>query len=215
MLIDIHSHQPSQHDAQLLRLRSYRPSECALSPPSTYYSLGLHPCYAEDMTDEALHELELRLADEHLLFIGEAGLDKLSPVPMSIQQDFFVRQIELSEGCALPIVVHCVRAWGELLELRRSLRPRMPWFIHGYRRSPELAVQLMDVGCYLSFGYHAHPTSLRLAYERGRLLLETDTDTTHSISEVYTHAAEILGLPPSVLLEGLPRTLYQLAPRLG
>lgn len=172
-LIDIHTHTPREDiDSRM----SYRPSEALRA--EGLYSLGLHPCYAEDMTDAAYGLLTERIERERsrVWAIGEAGLDKLSVVSMPLQEHYFVLQVELSEGLALPLVIHCVRAYSELIAIKRRLKPRQQWIIHGYRRNASLAGQLLREGFALSFGKHWHSEALRLAYAHKALYIETDDD---------------------------------------
>lgn len=172
---------------------SYRPTEPLLGPG--LYSLGLHPCYPEDMQEEALALLRSRLRAEQaqIWAIGEAGLDKLSVVPLELQLYYLEEQIELSESHGIPLVLHCVRAYNELIALRKSLNPRQDWIIHGYRRGPELAESLIRSGFYLSFGQHYDAIALQVAYEAKRLYLETD-EASINIEEVYHKASLSLGL---------------------
>lgn len=172
---------------------SYRPSE-PLGGEGRY-SIGLHPCYAEDMSQEAWHCLRERVTSEGdaVWAIGEAGLDKLSPVALPEQEHYLRLQIALSEELGKPLVLHCVRAFAELLALRKELRPRQLWVIHGYRKGAGLARQLLDAGFALSFGRYYDAEALRLAYDAGALYLETD-DADISIEEVYERVAYNLGL---------------------
>lgn len=194
MLIDIHSHQASEHTSELLRIGAYAPSREVPLNINTAFTYGLHPCFAEDITPQGLERLEIHLKESlHLWGIGEAGLDKLSPIPWNEQIAYFIKQIELSEAFQKPLVIHCVRAWGELLQLHRALRPRQPWVIHGFRKAPALACQLMERGLYLSFGAHWHADSLQLALRERKLLIETD-ESPLALAEIYTRIANALGL---------------------
>jgi TatD DNase family protein len=136
--------------------------------------------------------------DPWVIAIGECGLDKCIATPMPLQIEVFSRQIELSERLGMPLVVHCVRAFNELLQLYKQLRPTQPWVVHGFTGKPALAEQLIKHGFYLSFG----KALLVLDSQTGRSLhsvpldhifLETD-DSKLEISEIYAAAAKILGL---------------------
>lgn len=171
---------------------SYRPSEPILVPGK--YSIGLHPCYPEDMTALSLARLRARLDAERpaVWAIGEAGLDKRSIVPLDLQRYYLEEQALLSEELHLPLVLHCVRAFGELQLLYRRMNPRQEWIIHGYRRQASLARQLLSEGFSLSFGEHYDAEALRLAHEAGRMYLETD-ESLVSIEDLYARAEAVLG----------------------
>ncbi len=162
---------------------SYSPNEALTT--EGLYSVGLHPCRVEDMTDEALALLVQRLSEEsnRIWAIGEAGLDKLSSVDMGLQEHYLRAQIALSEHWEKPLVLHCVRAYSELIALRRMTKAKQMWIIHGYRKGVKLAEQLLDAGFYLSFGQYFDVEALRLAKARQRMFTETD-DALLSIEEV-------------------------------
>ena len=51
------------------------------------------------------------------------------------------------------MIIHCVRAWDEVLAVHKKLRPKMKWMIHGFRGQARLANQLLSKGMYLSFWF--------------------------------------------------------------
>lgn len=198
--VDIHTHRSAAPSREVISVRSLR-IDTLTWPQTQPYTLGLHPWYAEDMTDAAYRVLYRHTHSHSLWGIGEAGLDRLSSVSLETQRLYFGKQIELSEELGLPLVIHCVRAWGELLQMRRGCR--MPWVIHGFRGKATLAEQLLSAGCHLSLGKYFRPEVLSQAHEAGRLLLETD-ESPITIEAVYATAAIVLDLP----LEELRAELY-------
>lgn len=209
MYIDCHSHQTGQKTLELLRIESLRLEQLA-NPLPTAYSIGLHPCYLIDMTNEAIRSLSEHVETYRPIAIGEAGIDKLSHAPLSDQISALNAQIELSEHYKLPIIIHCVRGWNELKDLRRRHKPQMPWIIHGFRKQPLLAQELLNLGYHLSFGYYAHLGSLKLAFEHERLLLETDTHTERSIQYLYRHTAKVLHTDITKLSQSIEQTASNL-----
>lgn len=184
VMLNIHTHIARPAREGFDNRLSYRPREVLRA--DGLYSIGLHPCYAEDLTEGGLELLKSRLTKETELVwaIGETGLDKLSPVPLDIQIYYLREQIALSEAYHKPLVLHCVRAFNELMALRQEFKPKEEWIIHGYRRKAELAEQLLRAGFSLSFGYYFDVEALRLAHQVGRAYMETD-DMDCSIEEVY------------------------------
>lgn len=159
------------------------------------------------MQDKSLLSLDEHLQSYTPLAIGEAGIDKLSSIPLSVQLSMFEAQIELSEQYELPIIIHCVRSWNELYTLQRKHKPQMPWIIHGFRKQPKLAHELLSKGHYLSFGRYAYPESIRLAFDKGHLFLETDDQQEVYIPKIYQDTAQILG----IRLEKLIRSIEESA----
>lgn len=210
--IDLHSHQPSTITPELLRLQSLRLGQ---SPTENHpYSLGLHPWYAEDLRQNALDRLISQAQSSSLVWaIGEAGLDKLSSIPLDIQIHYLREQIKLSERLQRPLVIHCVRAWSELLTLRREARAAQTWIVHGFRGKAQLAEQLLKAGIYLSFGQYFQPDSLRLADQAQRLFLETD-EATCPIQEIYTKASATLSKPTDILRTEIADRLAKICPEI-
>ncbi|MCK9605619.1 MAG: TatD family hydrolase [Methylomonas sp.] len=217
-LIDIHCHQFSHAshsqilsldahelaDAQVYTLAqtSSRPEDSISG--SCYFSLGIHPWFIERQNiDSALQALIALKDHPKLLAIGECGLDKCIDTPMSMQIEVFSRQIQLSEDFGKPLIIHCVRAFAELLHLKKSQAPSQAWIMHGFTGRPGLAAQLIQHGCYISFGkallLPGSPASQTLqAIPINRLFLETDAADL-SIDTIYAAAAKIRGIDPAHL----------------
>ena len=53
---------------------------------------------------------------------------------------------------SLPVIIHCVRAYNDLIPILRHY-PHVTPVIHGFTGSPELAERLLQAGGYLSFGH--------------------------------------------------------------
>lgn len=163
--------------------------------PDRLYSAGIHPWHVDDRQWEILKKW---ISHPRIVLVGEAGLDRLALTSSGIQEDFFIRQIELSEEAGKPLIIHCVKAWDELFRIRRITRPAMPWIIHGFRGKKQLAEQLLDRGLYLSFGARYNPEALHPAWAAGRLLLETDDSPIH-VGSLYRHVAEELQITEALL----------------
>lgn len=183
-------------------------------PEHVKLSVGLHPWkVAETWPDEvALIRAAVKRAD--VWAIGECGLDKAHGASLPLQMEAFRAHIALAEEVQKPLLVHCVRAFDELLMLRRELEASckkeggepQPWVIHGFRGKPEQAKQLMAKGLLLSFGHHYNVETLRWVYgcsglsglstpshEFNPFFLETD-DLHLSVRQVYEQAAHHLGV---------------------
>ena len=143
---DIHTHRP---DAPRDALADIRVTD-TVPDPARLSSAGLHPWDVTPDCREALDEVA-RLARHPLVAaIGECGIDRLAPVPLTLQTEAFVRQAEIADGCGKPLIIHAVRATADILALHRRLRPATVWIIHGFRGKPEAAAQLTRRGIRLS-----------------------------------------------------------------
>jgi TatD DNase family protein len=150
-----------------------------LNIPGVGYTYGIHPWFLNEENFErqlALVEQIARLP--FIIALGEAGFDRLRGPSAELQRIAFEEQIVISEELKKPVVIHCVRAWDELLSSRKKLKARMPWLVHGYRGNYNLASQLLAKGMYLSFWYDfvIRPEAAKLLKQlpTDRIFLETD-----------------------------------------
>lgn len=120
------------------------------------YSVGVHPWEADAQID--WNRLREAVTQPRVVAIGEVGLDALRGPALDLQEPVFVRQAHLSEEMGKPLIIHCVHAYGRLMELRRVLNPAQPWLVHGFRGKPELARQLISLGFEISLGSKFNPT---------------------------------------------------------
>lgn len=219
---DIHTHQPSVRPEDIAIVNTiveagHSPEsdeannlEASLSP--NYRSVGIHPWYINNVHVQ-LAELEMLVFQPGVVAIGEAGLDKLAEPPLNIQEEVFLAQIALSEETGKPLIIHCVKAWAEIIEIRKRLKPRLPWVIHGFRGNSDLARQLLRQGLYLSFGEHFNPDALRVAWP-GSLFAETD-DKTDDIRSVYRQIACALDFSPEQVAAQIAENVRNIFPSLS
>lgn len=165
------------------------------------FSVGIHPwfIYSDKSNDQLLEQLWEKVKQPEVWMIGEAGLDKLHETPLERQLYLFEQQALLAEELHKPLIIHCVKAWSELLALRKKIRPLSPWLIHGFRGKRELAEQLLKENIYLSFGEQFQPAALQIAWPT-HLFLETD-ESKLDIQEIYKKAAAALSIPTEMLME--------------
>ena len=187
---DIHTHRLPVHPEDVAVVNRIVPV------PDTgtgrYRSVGIHPWHIYSV-EEQLAELERQAAFPNVVAIGETGLDKGAEAPMDRQQEIFKASVSLAENAGIFLIIHCVKAWDELIALKKGLKPRVPWIIHGFRGNATLAGQLIRQGFYLSFGERFNPDAVREAWP-GRLFAETD-DREIDIRTVYRNLSASLDLP--------------------
>ena len=197
---NLHTHQFT-NQPEVLELVNQYPQEFDATIP--FYSIGIHPLYI----DENRLENDFRIVDEKLalpecLALGECGLDKRSETPFEIQQSVFERQLALAEKHNKPVVIHCVAAFQELIEIKKRLKISVPMIVHGFSKKTELAKQLTDNGFYVSFGKNLlrNPEleSVFVSIPNDRFLLETDM-VEEGIRAVYALAAKYKELELSEL----------------
>ncbi len=145
-------------------------------------SFGLHPWKASTRSAGWLQVLTARLEACPSPALGECGLDGwIENYDLEDQRAVFLAQLELAAARDLPLSIHCLKAWGPLLDcLRTTPRPARGFLLHSYGGSRQLVSELVSLGAYFSFsGSFLRPNrhSGREAFQAvplDRLLVETD-----------------------------------------
>lgn len=196
--IDIHCHATNKGNPCIVSIdtKDFQPGQSI----GSFYSLGLHPWFIERQDIEhAIEKIVLSINDPKLLAIGECGLDKLQSKSLAKQIEVFKQQIKLADQSHKPLIIHCVRAFNELLQLKKSSLADIAWVIHGFNSKPAVAEPLLKQGFYLSMGKallnpQSNAAKTLQIMPLQQLFLETDAAEDILISDIYTAAARIVGL---------------------
>lgn len=195
MFLDIHTHNTKQQQG-VIAIQSLSLSESTfLAMPKTKpISIGIHPWYGKlEELPKNMKYLNVLARQENVKLIGECGLDKLRGERMKIQLQILEPQIALAEELQKPLILHCVKAFDELIALKKRVRPTVPMIIHGFNKKYEMAQQLIHQGFYLSFGaavLKSEEVALALEKTAAPFFLETD-EAEIDIKEIYIKVAEI------------------------
>ena len=184
MLVNGTSEQDWQQVAEL----------CAQHPDHLIPSFGLHPWEVPHRSENWLEKLrDLLIANPHAA-LGECGLDRWKkPFDLPDQLDCLRSQIHLARELKRPLTIHCLKAWGPLLELLEEEQNLPPFLLHAYSGSTEMVPAFTKLGAYFSFnGYflHERKASVRETFQHipaERLLLETDAPSMLPPAEFQTH----------------------------
>lgn len=166
-----------------------------------YATVGLHPVH----TERSFHdEKELSSASDtkglvsraeefdyayykdlaahpRVVGVGECGLDyyRLGEETKQKQREAFEKQIALSVEVKKPLMIHCRRAFGDLIDaLQPTVRNTNPGVVHFFSGTKEDAKKLLDLGFSFSFGgvitFARDYDDIVRYMPLGRMLLETD-----------------------------------------
>ena len=156
---------------------------------------GVHPWYVDRVDDNWKQQLRVCLNSNPIAGVGEMGLHNSPKRPdIKIQKEFFVAQLEISAEYSRVSTIHCVNAWGDLIEILHDVKLNRPFLIHSYSGSIESAKELLKLGAMFSFSYGAllnHGIKLLDVVKQippDRILLETDfpyvpTDTDMDVDD--------------------------------
>lgn len=203
--LNIHTHHPST-EKDTLSIENAQTVSGWIDMAVGKFSVGLHPWYIKpESIDEDFAQLEKLARQPNILAIGECGLDRLINLEMSFQEEVFIRQIHLAESLQKPIIIHCVKAYSELIALKKKLKPRIPMIVHGFNNNTQICQQLINHQFYISLGSallnpESNASKNILTIPIKQLFLETD-DKNCFISTIFAHASTYLTEPVEVLQE--------------
>jgi TatD DNase family protein len=196
MFVNIHTHFEQSDGIFILNGKNQ-------NDLNALYSFGIHPNETL-IHDFNVENFEIEISQSNCVAIGECGLDKNASARLETQIAIFKLQIAVSEKLELPIIIHCVKAWNEILAIKKELKPNQPWIYHGFRKS-NLVESVLDSGCFVSIGTAIiYDQKLQQAIQNiplGKLFIETDDDTSHSIQEVYESVARLKNVSINELQE--------------
>lgn len=148
--------------------------------PSIIPFYGIHPWGADKAEKDWKVALGKYLA-KRTCGVGEIGLDHRKDVDINLQNEIFFAQLEIALERDLPVSIHCVHAWGAVLEKLRSMPfKKMRIMFHLFSGSQEVLSELISMGVYFSFSFgiaDCGPEKVRKAFLTApldKIFLETD-----------------------------------------
>ncbi|CAM1373297.1 TatD family hydrolase [Tenacibaculum xiamenense] len=193
MFFDVHTHH-FEPQKNIVSIINQYPKDNSID---SFFSVGIHPWYIPKSESELKFEFDLlreKLKLKNCLAIGECGLDKLSETNYEIQKKVFKKHVELSEHAKKPLIIHCVKAYNDIIVLKKQLKPQQAWILHGFNKSLQTAQDLVKNNIYISLGNalikNRKLQTVANEIDFSKILLETD-NSEESISNIYNTFASI------------------------
>ena len=143
-------------------------------------TLGLHPLFLEQHSDQDLVELEKLIPQVKPVAIGEIGLDFYIEHPDKPKQiKLFTQQLELAKQFELPVIIHVRKAHDQVYSLLKQVGVRRG-VIHAFSGSLQQAENYMSQGFLLGAGgilSYQKATRVKAVFSQiplNYLVLETD-----------------------------------------
>ncbi|MFA5329095.1 MAG: TatD family hydrolase [Prolixibacteraceae bacterium] len=203
LYIDIHTHRRGKE--KNIQIRNVFAQDLAHENPDYFFSAGLHPWHISEVNPEQCYEsIEAATENKNMLAIGECGLDRHIKTDFALQKNCFKEQVKLAEKYDKPLIIHCVRAYPDLIKLKKDLRSTVPWILHAYSGNRETTQSLLKHGFYFSLEKKIlkdeKKRDVSMLIPTDRIFLETDEGDI-SIQKIYLFAAEILQINEELLGE--------------
>lgn len=168
-------------------------------------SAGIHPWYIQPDNESQWQELNAVAKLKNVLAIGECGLDKQTNTSFDQQIKLFSKQIVLANEIGKPLIIHCVRAYGEVMQQLKIERNKMPVLFHGVHKKMNLINALHSKGYYTSFGSYILQGQLDeviKTVELNKIFLETDNKSI-SIIDIYQYFCRVRNISVEQLQDQL------------
>jgi len=185
----------------------------------TFFTLGIHPWFINPKTFSGkLQKLECVVKDlknthliQYFLGLGECGLDRLHGPEFKLQKNIFESTVSLAKEMNLPMVIHCVKAYPELISVHNRFQNQPKWTIHGFSGNFTNAKKLIDLNIMLSFGPNLLKSeNLKKIFSNlplEMIFLETD-EKNIPIKLLYEKAAKLRSIELNTLNEQINKNLF-------
>ncbi|MAC95214.1 MAG: hydrolase TatD [Flavobacteriales bacterium] len=117
-------------------------------PNNCYPMMGLHPCSVGENIEQELALVEKELASNKYIAVGEIGIDLYWDQSFQHEQEVaFKKQIEWAKKLELPIVIHCRKAFDEILTILDEVNDeQLSGVFHCFTGSLEQANHILNYG---------------------------------------------------------------------
>ena len=149
---------------------------------NVYASVGVHP-NEQERRDPGVAELLSLAVDDHVVAVGETGLDYYrTEEKMDWQHDRFRRHIEVAKQCGKPLIIHTRESSDDTLTIMEEEGARdAGGVMHCFVEDWDTARRAMDLDFYISFsGIVTFKSAIELQevakkVPLDRMLVETDS----------------------------------------
>lgn len=184
-----------------------------------YASVGVHPHDAKDFNEEIYTQLKTLTMSRtnkgsKVVAIGETGLDyHYDHSPRKIQQEVFIRHLNLANESGLPVIIHSREAQADTLRILRE-SGNNKGVMHCFSGDLSMAEEMMSMGFYISiagpvtFKKSSKLKEIAASIPDDYLLIETDApylspepyrgkrNEPSFIQSTAKHIAQLRGISP-------------------
>ena len=147
-------------------------------------TVGVHPNEIPEAAPGDWDRIVSLASSPAVVGIGETGLDRhWDTTPFAIQEEWFVRHLELGRRLDRAVVIHCREAEADMLRVLRDqfdARGPIRGVMHSFAGSLDFAESCLSLGLHISFSgmlTYKNAADLRAVAARvpyARIMVETD-----------------------------------------
>jgi TatD DNase family protein len=207
--VDIHTHNKPSYSSNSIVIRNLQAGEILSDNGRDFFSAGIHPWQLKQgFLPDLKAQLISMLDHPSIVAIGEAGLDRAIGINLDLQMQVFEMQADLAESLHKPLIIHAVRVYPEIIQLKKRMNPSSIWIIHGFAADIEAARQLLHHGFMFSVGETLFDSRRKISgvlplIPHENLFFETD-QSRYTIETIYQRAAVLL----EISVEDLQSTIF-------
>lgn len=195
--IDIHTHK-FREDEKVIQILNDD------SPSAQFKSLGIHPWDIKDLNiEKEIEDIKQSALAGDLIAFGEIGLDRTIDTPLETQEEIFLKQLKIAQEYNTPVIVHCVKAYSEIIHTQKKNGITVPIIFHGFSGNKDTVRTLIDHNYYMSFGMRElsrkRIKDVLTQIPLSKIFFETDMADRGTIEEVYQLAVKLTGLDEKYL----------------
>lgn len=122
--------------------------------PFVYAAVGVHPDEVGSLNEETLQWLYELCREPKTVAVGEIGLDyHWNREPHEVQQQWFIRQLEMAKETGLPVNIHSRDAAQDTFDLMKEHHAGTTGgIIHCFSSSAQMALDYVKLGYYIGIG---------------------------------------------------------------
>ncbi len=201
--IDIHTHF-SDIENYTFRILNIFSDDYTAIPSARPLSIGLHPWHINETTAKAIDSILGKTSHlPQVKAIGETGLDRMIKISMDKQEEVFITHIKYAITSKKPLIIHCVRAFNELMRIKNKYESEISWIVHGFSGNLKLAEELVANGFYISIGTRLlndknKKSMISSHISSDKIFIETD-DKLIQVRDIYKMVAELYNINISSL----------------
>ncbi|MBU3021884.1 TatD family hydrolase [Aestuariibacter sp. A3R04] len=119
-----------------------------------FLAFGWHPWFLPGSISSGLKTLAEVVSKhrEHIVAIGEIGLDATVDIPMQIQENWLLEQLNLAQAYKLPVILHQLKTHHRLPALIKQSGFSYGGVIHAYSGNTLMATKYIELGFKLGIG---------------------------------------------------------------
>ena len=128
--------------------------EIAGTHPNVFASVGMHPHYADGLTEAVWRQIRELSESDKVVAIGEVGLDYYrNESSKEAQIALFRKMLYLSRERDLPVIIHCREAFDDVLDILRDFgsREKLKGVVHCFSGTAAEAAECLRLGLHISF----------------------------------------------------------------